>query len=204
MSTRVIGVDLGKQNDFTAISVLDLVRPDIGPPETHVVYLERFRYVSYPGVVQRVAALASSPALAGCPLVVDATGVGRAVVDMLREYVPLVEALVITGGRDAVTLGPREHHVPKADLVATLQVLVASRRLKVSSADPLATEFHSEMQDFGYEISEVGHKAFGAAGAHDDLVLSVAMAAWKLTKPSDADAWIEAMRRRAETYATAR
>ena len=82
-----------------------------------------------------------------------------------------------------------------------MQVLVASRRLKISSADPLAAEFHSEMQDFGYEISEVGHKAFGAAGAHDDLVLSVAMAAWKLTKPSGADAWIEAMRRRAGTYA---
>ncbi len=197
--SRVIGVDLGKQNDFTAISVLELVRPDIGPPETHVVYLERFRYVSYPGVVQRVAALAS--ALAGCPLVVDATGVGRAVVDMLRDVVPTVEALVITGGRDAVTLGPQEHHVPKADLVATLQVLVASRRLKVSSADPLAAEFHNEMQAFGYEISEAGHKAFGATEAHDDLVLSVAMAAWKLTKPNGVDGWLEAMRRRMGTYA---
>ncbi len=197
MISRVVGLDLGRQDDYTALSIVDMVRPDAGPPEIHVRRMERVRHQSYPAVVTRVASMLKDPALAGCPVIVDATGVGRAVVDMLREVATSVEALVITSGREVTNLGPNEYHVPKNDLVAALQVLVASRRLKVSAADPLAAEFHKEMQSFGYEINDSGHKAFGGQGAtHDDLVLSVAMAAWRLSIRKAGHAWLEGLQQR--------
>src|SRR3712207_8825013 len=104
-----VGLDLGQTRDFTAVAVVtfdDIRKEAVGLaedlyrlggkrvsedelPEAHleVVHLERMPLgTSYPKVVQRMQALMDMPPLKGnAELVVDATGVGAAVVEMLRE-----------------------------------------------------------------------------------------------------------------------
>ena len=200
-TARVVGIDLGKQSDYTAISVLDRIPTDDGGNEVHVRYLRRLRGVSYTAVVEEISQMAEWPALEGCPFVVDATGLGRPVFDMLARRVRRAEALTISSGITVIKHAPREYSVPKADLVGAMQVLVAGHRIKVGAHIPDATAFIQELTDFGYETSESGRTSFNAAGtAHDDLVLSVAMAAWKLQHGGGVgQAWMEAFRIQHET-----
>ena len=78
----VLGVDLGQTNDYTALVILERLES-----QHHVRHAERLPLgTTYPRQVERVAALVGSPQLARDVLVaVDGTGVGRAVVDLLRE-----------------------------------------------------------------------------------------------------------------------
>src|ERR1700693_4530057 len=92
-----IGLDLGQRHDPTAIAVvgkLDArplhVRQHYGSTERAgftVRHLERIPLgTPYPLVVERVRKISEHWELTGrCNLVVDATGVGGPVVDMLRQ-----------------------------------------------------------------------------------------------------------------------
>lgn len=76
----VVGVDLGQTADYTAITVLE----ERGERSYDVRYLERVRNTPYPAIVRRldhlVRRLPEEPSLA-----VDATGVGRPVIDMIKD-----------------------------------------------------------------------------------------------------------------------
>ncbi len=63
-------------------------------------YLQRYRGDSYVRMADRIIALANSPSLGCKPLriTVDATGVGRAVIDLMRERGLDITAVTITGG----------------------------------------------------------------------------------------------------------
>jgi hypothetical protein len=113
-------------------------------------------------------------------LVVDATGVGRPVVDLLveRELAPV--AITITGG-DAVVSDAGGWRVPKRDLVAAVQVLLQNDRLRFAARIPALPALVQELRDFRVKIDPLtAHDSYGAwrEGAHDDLVLAVAVAAW--------------------------
>lgn len=201
---RAVGVDIGSRADWTAVVVADLVEApepvDGGrreKPTVTVRALDRWRFEAYPQVVDRLAALCARPALRGAPVVVDSTGVGAAVVDLLRERVRPVEAVIFTGGQAPSSSG-RTHRVPKADLVSALDVLVSSHRLAVPASLPLAGDLVRELEDFGYKINERGHTTYDAQGsAHDDLVAAASLAAWWLTaRPSHSEAFLAAWKRR--------
>lgn len=192
-----VGVDLGKQADFTALSVVELVRT-ASKPELHVVWLKRLRGVAYPLVIDEVAAMAQWPALRGAGFAVDATGLGRPIVDALRERVSELHAVTITGGEAVNNPAPREWSVPKADLVACVQLLLQSKRLRIHDHLPDLEALKSELLSFGYTINDAGRARMEATSGHDDLVLSVAMACWLATKnaANGAEAWIAFMDRR--------
>ena len=60
-------------------------------------------------------------------IAVDATGVGRPVIEMLRPVVGKLDAITLTGG-DAVTESEgREYRAPKRDVVAATKVLAPMR-----------------------------------------------------------------------------
>jgi hypothetical protein len=194
MSDYYVGVDLGQAADYTAISILE--RADAG---YHLVHLERpARGTPYPVIVARVATLLQTEPLAGpapsappgpgrdwgtgrgnATLVVDATGVGAAVTDLLEHAGLKPIAVTITGG-DVVSRDGRRYRVPKRDLVSTLQVLLQSGRLRVASDLALAETLVSELVNFRYTLSPLGHDSYGAwrENQHDDLVLAVALATW--------------------------
>src|SRR5690606_22335678 len=81
----------------------------------HVGYMRRYLGEPYPVIVDHIEALAGQ---FGDPdIVIDATGVGRPVVDMVLERgLNNIAAISITGG-DAVNSDGHEHRVPKRDLV---------------------------------------------------------------------------------------
>lgn len=191
----LIGVDLGQANDYTALCILE--RPEVvkGWPEGRrhghtysLRHLERLPLgTPYPEQVKRVStllqALRALPAGKRAPvhLVVDQTGVGRPVVDMLREAGHYTLHAVTIHGGDTATRDGQEHRVPKRELVSVLQVLLQSRRLLIAAELPLAETLQREMLAFKVTISKSGHDTYGndwRENDHDDLVLSAALAAW--------------------------
>jgi hypothetical protein len=160
------------------------------PTMYHAVrHIERPRLgTSYLTIVARVKELlATSPLTLATHLIVDATGVGAAVVDMLRQSrLPARSCtwVIITGGEKA-TVDKGVWHVPKRDLVGVLQVILQGGRLKVAESLPHARTLIDELLSFQVKITESGHDTYGAwrEGAHDDLVLATALACWLGDKP---------------------
>ena len=177
----VVGLDLGQVSDFSALAVLERLDYE---GIWAVRDLRRFPLgIPYPAVAERIGQLMSSIPLRGASLVVDRTGVGRAVVDLLRAPALgcRVVPVTITSGENVTREpGGSGFRVPKRDLVSVLQVLLQNRRLKVAAGLPEAKKFQGELAAFKVQISDDGHDGYGAgrASEHDDLVVAVALAAW--------------------------
>ena len=156
--------------------------PPLPPPVSerryHVRHCERPRLgTTYPDVVQRVGRILA--AVDGPrALVVDATGVGRPVVDLFDAAHVYPVSVTITAG-DAVVQDGYRFKVPKRDLVTTLEVLLQERRLKIGHDTPDRDALVDELLSFKASVSASGRDTFGAEGAaHDDLVMALALACW--------------------------
>jgi hypothetical protein len=186
----VIGVDLGQASDYTAFAILQ----EKTERTYDVRHLERHRQKSYPSLVERlkeiVLRLGERTLLA-----VDATGVGRPVVDMIRDaHIDAeLQAITITAG-DTVVRDGIWRRVPKRDLVSTVAVLLQTGRLRVARSLTLAPILERELQTFRAKISISGNDTYEAwrERDHDDLVLAVALAAWTRTSTADWTKWLEA------------
>lgn len=196
--TFYVGLDLGQANDYTAIAVVEETGQK-GESPLHVRHLERPPLGTYyPEQVARVKELVTDPLLAeeiynewgtrlGArppDLVVDATGVGRPVVDMLRKEGLSYSAVLITGG-------DIEHHengfyrVPKRNLVSAVQVALQSGQLKIAEDLALAETLRKELLNFRVKVNiSTAHDSYEAwrEGDHDDLVLAVSLACWRARK----------------------
>lgn len=179
----VIGLDLGQTTDFTAVAVLERPPADNDDPVYALRHLQRFALgTPYTEIVPAVVRLADTGRLRGSPLVVDQTGVGRPVVDLLRRTpgAGRVVPVTITAGEKATQTADGSWHVPKKDLVSRLQLLLQAGRLKIAKALPEADVLVRELEAFQVRITAAAHETFGARreGAHDDLVLAAALACW--------------------------
>ncbi len=167
----VIGADLGQAQDPTALAVAE-----VHPPEIHVRHLERLPLgTPYPKVVERIADLVDK--LPGAALVVDATGVGRAVLDQMQDAGLKPIPVTITGGR-YISFDGDHWRVPKKALLRPLVAAMDAGRLKVAKGLREAEAFQREFLAFERRITERGNYAFEGAGEHDDLVIAVALACW--------------------------
>ncbi len=196
MTTRpriFVGLDLGQAQDFTALVVLQ--RPDKrhfvaatkdAKPPYDVPFLKRFPLgTSYPDIVAAVVTLLRTPELQGAYLILDRTGVGRAVGDLFRAAQTDSErqrttSVSITSGTSINRADDGGYNVPKAELVSTTQVLLQTRRLRIAPSLPEAALLVEEFQNFKVKITAAANETFGAwrDGQHDDLVLATALAAW--------------------------
>ncbi len=114
-------------------------------------------------------------------LIVEAGGVGRAVVDQLRDLGLDPFAVTITGGL-ASTTKYRDARVAKKQLASTLDVVLSERRLLVPSADQLSSTLVEELRNFTLKVTAAGNETFAAldkVGLHDDLVMACAIAVWR-------------------------
>jgi hypothetical protein len=197
VSRFIVGLDLGQAADFTALAVLEKRRvsqatePPPGflgswRPPLHTQYdlghLKRWHLGgAYTAIVAEVVELFEDKRLSGSPLVVDATGVGRAVVDLFRKARPkaAIKPVVITFGQNITPGRGGVRHVPKKDLAGTLQVLFQAKRIKFARL-PLVETLVKELQTFKVKITAAGNETFEAwrEGDHDDMVLAVALASW--------------------------
>src|ERR1700677_3663189 len=192
-----VGVDLVQSRDYTAIAVAERVESSgewSAATFTHrktvtlrLRFLERVELgTPYPEVVERVVKVTRSKELAGrCQLIVDGTGVGRPVVDLLRVARPgcrVMPAVITSGQRESLCDG--YYGIPKRDLIIGLQVLLQRGSLQIASGLKYGPALAAEMAAMEVKVSSVGREQFGAwrEGTHDDLVFAVALACWGVKK----------------------
>jgi hypothetical protein len=200
----VVGLDLGQSADYTALAVIQSVME--GPASSagshkalHLRHLERYPLrTPYPEIADKVAALIGDPALSPeesdgfrlrrTPprLIVDATGVGTAVSDLLKTRSLRFTRVTITGGDKANRSGERSWRVPKRDLVASLEVPFHKGSLKVAEGLQLWPALQEELMNFRRKINlQTAHDSYEhwRDSDHDDLVLATALACWDVTRP---------------------
>lgn len=187
-----LGCDLGQANDPTALVVVEKLQVpsgELGPAHIpklvnvyHARHVERVPLgTSYPSIVQRVKTLLEMPPLWGATeLVADATGCGRPVMDMLRAARLRPVCVVITAGYEVTSEG-FYLHVPKTDLIAAVQVLLQSQRLKIAPSLPEAATLIHELEGYQQRITAAAHVQYGQwrEGEHDDVLLALALACWR-------------------------
>jgi hypothetical protein len=200
-----VGLDLGQVSDFSALAVVgrserfscgcgegllalgrggDRTCPTCGGARAAhyaVRYLKRWPLgTSYPQIVRDVAELLERPPLSGCQLAVDATGVGRAVVDLFRQArLPAqLVPITITAGHQA-TYQRDGWHVAKKHLAGAMQVLLQNQRLKVSEV-PERETLLKELRNFRVKVTAAANEIYEAwrESDKDDLVLAVALPCW--------------------------
>jgi hypothetical protein len=201
----IMSLDIGQTTDYTALSVIDYT---LRPRAFVIRHLQRFQLgTAYPDIVKRTVEIRE--ALAKPLLCIDATGVGQAVLDMFYAEGIIPLAITITGGDVAKSKAQAEEElkkkegafyipslrerltwtVPKRDLVAAMNVAFQQRQVKISGTLADSKTLIDEMLNFRLKISNKGHDSYEAwrEGTHDDLVLSVALPIWwvsRLGQPS--------------------
>ncbi len=175
-----IGLDLGQASDYTAIAIVEKTgeHGDTGAP-LNVRHLQRYPLgTTYPAIVEAVAGIVSRLP-DGARLAVDATGVGRPVVDLLRTAGLRPIAVTVTGGDTATNEGTN-WKIPKRELVTGVQVALQQGRLRIARALPEAETLIRELTNYKVTISDTGHDSYGAwrESDHDDLVFAVGLAVW--------------------------
>ncbi len=184
-----LGLDLGQAQDPTALVAVER-RNDLQNAVCSVPAITRYSLgTGYPEIVSSVAEkLARAPRQT--KLVIDGTGVGRAVVDLFLRHPSLsgrssdIIPVTITAG-DSESREDGYWRVPKRNLVGVVQVLLQSKRLKIAENLPETPTLVSELQNFKVKITAAANDTYGEwrEGKHDDLVLAVALACWASTHP---------------------
>jgi hypothetical protein len=194
----VVGIDLGKSNDSTAIAVvhhtivaLDSWTPN--PTAKHwkqdrvqrfdLLHLQRLPLgLSYVAQVAAIREILDREPLSNCKpdTVWDQSGVGAAVVDIAKNAgIPHMHRIVITSGLECTQVDGNTHHVGKGPLISRLEAAMHTRELHVAAALKESDTLRDELRDFERRTTEAGRTTWAARGsAHDDTILAVACAIW--------------------------
>lgn len=194
---RVLGVDLGQANDYTALALFEMTPHSLDEYVDKVdkngeLYREKklelqmnLRYLQRPNLMTDYVKITeivegiyrSAPSITD--IVVDATGVGRPIVDMLLKRGVKVIPVTITGGLDEGTndLG---FTVPKRGIVSNLARYIHEDRIRVARGLPLWEVLRQELLTFKAQRlgTAVKFEADWRSTEHDDLVLAAALAIW--------------------------
>src|ERR1700693_3362347 len=189
----VVGVDLGQSRDPTAICAVRKTGSSKDTFAYQVGHLERLPLgTSYPAIVSHVGRLLLKLPTRNVDLVIDMTGVGRPVFDMFVGGGISPIGVMITAGTQE-TQGGRIHSVPKLTLVSRVQSLFHEEKLKILKTLLEAETLVRELQDFRVEYTPSGHLTFNArSGRHDDLVLALAIAIWRVHGKGNTD-WAQTL-----------
>jgi hypothetical protein len=108
---------------------------------------------------------------------------GRAVGDIFNEAGLKPIKVTITAGNEEGQSGFARFTVPKQILVSNLDALMHTGELRIAKELKETPALETELKDFRRHVSEAGRYSFNAReGQHDDLVLAVAIAAWRAVR----------------------
>jgi hypothetical protein len=179
-SRYYLGLDLGQARDYSAIAIAER-RTELTGERDHVTYLDHTTTrilvthleriplrTSYPEVVARVRGITQRYKGHCLEIIMDATGVGAAVKDMLHQARLgfTVYGVTITGGKQT-SISYGGYPVPRHDLLANLRVLLEK--------DMLDLEVPGDMR----QLLEAECLRWGRRSAHNDLIFVIALACWK-------------------------
>jgi hypothetical protein len=163
--------------------------------------IEKYQDLSYEEMAERVSVLMQNPKLRmNTDLIVDGTGIGDAVVELMRKQGLYPLPIIFSGGE-----APREHYaefgalfknagagningvrtleyisVPKKDMVDAGRVMIQQGRLRLAPGR-WNGDFKTQLSKFKGKLNEnTGNRKFEAETEkdHDDLVVVFLMGAW--------------------------
>ena len=178
MTAYILGIDPGQVSDPTALALVEYDQPR----GTYLVRgLHRLPlgtpYTELPTML--AATLATEPLLGRTAVAIDATGVGRPVIELVRDALPQkVYGITITSG---TTQTGRQMNpgVPKRDLIATTSVVLEQHRMRIAADMRETEQLRDELLAYRRKTNEHGTTSYGAPpGVHDDLVLALSLALW--------------------------
>jgi len=151
----VAGVDWGRANDYTVVSIVDV---DSG----HLVAYDRFRKASWNLQVKRVARLLQKYR---AKTLCDSGGIGDPLQEMLNAEYNNASRFKITSAS-------------KGDLIENLALMIEDGLITYPDIPNLI----EELSLFGMKQTSTTIKYQAPRGYHDDFVISLALAAWQLKK----------------------
>lgn len=150
----VLGVDLARTRDWTAIHALNARR--------ETVLRDRWQRLTWD--VTKLRIIATYQRLGCAKAVIDATGVGDPITEDLMRAGLHVEPVVFT-------------NASKANLVTGLVLLFEQAAIRI----PDDADLREELKSFTFEVLPSGRDRYAApAGKTDDTVAALALAAWGL------------------------
>ena len=186
--TFIISLDPAKLRDWSAISAIDM---------HYVKEKKRFEYDLI--AMNRKQGLPydhpTEPSIASWALsvyrnqkfwdkkqpphfLIDATGVGVAVRDILAAKGIKLIAVTITPGNSITRLG-RKINISKARMIGKFLGAFDSGKLHVNPAMPIWPKLEKEMLGFRAELNAQGNTKFEAEeGENDDMLMSLAQGIW--------------------------
>lgn len=151
-----IGIDLGKYQDFTVITVIDLMTFKVHKQE-------RFNQLDWNTQEAKIEAIYRR--YYGPITTMDSTGLGD----------PIYDSLVKKGIKNLVSFKFTEQS--RKDLLNNLAIKIESGKISL----PDDEELHAELLSMQYQLTENGKlKIMCPEGLHDDRVMSLALAVWEL------------------------
>ena len=196
----IVGVDIGQSQDPTAISIM---RHHCAPTDhwnvdkvkcttrqeadefCDVVHVERVALkTDYGAVADRVREILDRDPLRRAEhldLVLDDTGVGRAVGDDMVKRLGLNPYRVtITAGDTQTRVTGKSWNVSKSILISTVDAMLNSGELRFAPELLEAPTLKEELANFQRTVTGSGRAQYAArTGAHDDIVLAVALCCWR-------------------------
>lgn len=187
-----LGMDVGQAADYSAVTIVEVIFTQQGKYEDgspkfqrnlHCRHVQRLPLkMTYPEQVSQIfKMMQSAPLKDQCRMVVDATGVGRPVIDLIREQKLFPIPVTITAGLEE-NMDPNTGYwsVPKRVLISNLQVLLGNGLLLFADGLGMKTLLINEITNFKIKITTKGNDTYEAwrEGDHDDLVLSLALTCW--------------------------
>ena len=180
--TFIISLDPAQLRDWSALAVVDMrYRPEEKRFGYDLVAMARKQGLPYDQIVDWVSRIYHKPEFnrqQPPELVVDSTGVGVAVVDMLHTRGLRLNAVTITSGESFSQKGSI-FHVGKARLIGTFLGAFDGGKVQVNPNMPIWPQLEKEMLSYRAEISAQGRAKFEAEeGEHDDMIFALAQAIW--------------------------
>ena len=160
----VAGLDLGRVNDWTVLTIADV--------ETRrVVAFDRWQGADWGVTYGRVAERARAY---GALCWADATGLGDVVVSDLRRAGVELQPFVLTGDN-----AKRGVQGSKTELINALVLALEREQIRYPRIDVLL----DELAAYSYSETRAGNVSANApAGYHDDCVISLALCNWGLSQ----------------------
>jgi len=202
IKSPIIGVDFGQTVDPSAICFgmyggeidipsEDKTKPSKKEPILHLKYLERLelgiRYEDQICQLKKVYDKVKEQTGKTPVLIVDATGVGKAVTEMVRKAGMYPISVTVTGG-NGVTKEGRDWKVSKKELVSPIIVGIQNGTVQIAKSLEHADLVKKEMAAFKLKINiATGNESFEAwrQKDHDDLVFACALVAYAFFNASE-------------------
>jgi hypothetical protein len=148
--------------------------PAQNPISYHVLHLKRFPLgTPVPEIIAFVTQLMARRSLAGrTGLIVDATSFGMLIAQEMRRCGLRPVPITFTSG-----VRTKGNNVPKKILLSRLLLLFQQFRLRIPPGIKLRAELIEEFDNLTVKYTKNGNPTFSAAaGAHDDLIMALALA----------------------------